>query len=126
MENVLNNLLLLIESNCNEGTYIKASNLIKEVYDIQPEEVIILKKEIEELNEERRDFVHYYEFYKNLDNEFQQKQDRDKEKIIELNDIIKIKTTEFNEYKKKSIEKEMELLQEIRELNKELRNKSNN
>jgi hypothetical protein len=80
MENVLNNLLLLIESNCNEGTYIKASNMIKEVYDIQPEEVIILKKEIEELNE----------------------------------------------YKKKSIEKEMELLQEIRELNKELRNKSIN
>ena len=88
MENVLNNLLLLIENNCNEGTYIKASNMIKEAYELQNK--------------------------------------RDCKAVVELNDIIKIKTTEFNEYKKKSNEKEMELLQEIRELNKELRNKSIN
>jgi len=35
MESVLNNLLLLVENNCNEGTYVKASAMIKKAYELQ-------------------------------------------------------------------------------------------
>ena len=66
MEEVLNNLLLLVEANCNEGVYIKAGAMIKTAYEIQnnsdsdsdsDDEIISLEemiynRKIEELEQE--------------------------------------------------------------------------
>ena len=209
MEEVLNNLLLLIETNSNEGTYITASRYIKEIHDLQENgrlpnifytdqidmlqerieryeaaytreggyleriqelelEVSNHKKELEikkkkgkdklaKIEEERNileirncklENINGIEIQKNKqlrgkcdefkselnDNKqiqinyrkdlkkFYEKKEEDEKEIIKLRAIICEKDDESYEYEKECNREKMELLQEIRQLGKEVRN----
>lgn len=110
MESVLNNLLLLVENNCNEGTYVKASDMIKKAYELQNNNDNDNDSDSDSDYDERR-----YENAVEENYELICKVGDLEEKIEDLkNKVIDLERKDSNENR-------IELLEEIRELNKKIR-----
>ena len=107
MESVLNNLLLLVENNCNEGTYVKASDMIKKAYELQNN------------NDNDSDSDSDYDEMRYEDTVAENYELISKNKILEE----KIEGLEKNLdlERKDNYENRIELLEEIRKLNKTIR-----
>ena len=117
MESVLNNLLLLVENNCNEGTYVKAGAIIKEVYELQNNN----DSEDEGGGSVMRISTNDYCLLKQTNIDLKNKV-RELESINEdLEEKVEDLEKKIDLERKDNNENRIELLEEIRELNKQIR-----
>jgi len=111
MESVLNNLLLLVENNCNEGTYVKASDMIKKAHELQNNNDNGSDSDSDSDYDERR-----YRYENAVEENYE---------LISKNKILeeKIEGLEKNLdlERKDNYENRIELLEEIRKLYKTIR-----